>query len=38
VDLVTVAAENPLVLALAPGACRPQFPQNASLSVSGVLQ
>jgi hypothetical protein len=38
VDLVTVAAENPLVLVLAPGACRPQFPQNASLSVSGVLQ
>jgi hypothetical protein len=36
VDLVTVGAENPLVLA--PGACRPQFPQNTSLSVSGVLQ
>ncbi|MGH3153611.1 MAG: hypothetical protein ACRDOB_23165, partial [Streptosporangiaceae bacterium] len=36
VDLVTVGAENSLVLAS--GACRPQFPQNTSLSVSGVLQ
>jgi len=36
VDLVTIGAENPVVPAS--GAGRPQFPQNASLPVSGVLQ